>query len=49
MIALTTYDTLKEIREAMMEGNTIIMADTHEYQASITLGHKAEKKLLALQ
>lgn len=49
MIALTAYDVLREIREAMREGNTIVMADTHEYQASITLGHKAQKKLLALQ
>lgn len=42
-------DPLREIREAMREGNTIVVADTHEYQASITLGHNPEKKLLALQ
>lgn len=49
MIALTNYGMLREIREAMREGNTIVMADIHEYQGSITLGHKADKKLLALQ
>lgn len=48
MIALTTCDMLKEIREAMRQDDTIVMADTHEYKASITLGHNAEKKLLAL-
>lgn len=49
LVPLTTNDPLREIREAMREGNTIVVADTHEYQASITLGHNPEKKLLALQ
>lgn len=31
LVPLTTNDPLREIREAMREGNTIVMADTHEY------------------
>lgn len=37
MIALTTYDTLKEITEALRGGNGTVTANTSEYQASITL------------
>lgn len=30
MMALTNYDMVREFREAMSEGNTIVMTDTHE-------------------
>lgn len=49
MMALTNYDMVGEFREAMSEGNTIVMTDTHEYRTSIALGHKAKNKLLALR